>query len=67
MATGGDWVVVTSTKTAGLPYSAMVAHRALYGANRRRCGGGRKVSGAGEGKSVPSRLSKVSTAEDDAK
>ncbi|KAJ8493233.1 hypothetical protein OPV22_014954 [Ensete ventricosum] len=49
-------------KAVGCPYSAMVAHRALFGSHRRRVGG-RKV-GAGDGKSNPSRLSKVSAADD---
>ncbi|RWW17638.1 hypothetical protein GW17_00018422 [Ensete ventricosum] len=49
-------------KAVGCPYSAMVAHRALFGSHRRRVGA-RKV-GAGDGKSNPSRLSKVSAADD---
>ncbi|CAL9116401.1 unnamed protein product [Musa acuminata var. zebrina] len=49
-------------KAVGYPYSAMVAQRALFGSHRRRVGG-RKV-GAGDGKSHPSRLSKVSAADD---
>ncbi|WOL15757.1 hypothetical protein Cni_G24538 [Canna indica] len=69
-STEGVWLAEggSSGKSAWYPYSAMVAHRALFGAHRRPAGGGgggRKVGG-GDGKSTPSRLSRVSAAEDGA-
>lgn len=59
---GGPEGVAAAGKGAGCQHPAVVAHRALFGVQRRRANGGRKM-GSG-GKSSPSRLSRVSTAED---
>lgn len=62
---GGDGeATATAAAVVRHQFSALVAHRALFGARRRRAGGRKASTG---GKPVQSRLSKVSDAADDAK
>ncbi|KAG6528605.1 hypothetical protein ZIOFF_010784 [Zingiber officinale] len=63
-ACGGDGEAAATAVAARHQFSALVAHRALFGARRRRAAG--RKAGAGD-KPVQSRLSKVSDAAKDAK